>query len=126
MTHFETLASVVQGPDLEAERAAHLATLAHLHTSILDHLDLEERDAVPVLRSRIPAHDCGRIERNMVKGLSLREVADLLPRILAFADANERAMMLDRLPPPVRLLNRWLFTPRYRRTRAALPSGNGT
>jgi hypothetical protein len=59
----------------------------------------------------------------MVKGLTLREVADLLPRILAFADEKERAVMLARLPAPVRLLNRLLFTPRYHRTRAALPLG---
>lgn len=57
----------------------------------------------------------------MVKGLSLREVADLLPRILAFADDQERAMMLARLPAPVRLLNSLMFTPRYRRTRGTLP-----
>lgn len=120
---FGALPSTVRAPGFPADRTALLATLARLHASILDHLEREEREAVPVLRSRVPAPECRQIERNMVKGLTLREVADLLPRILAFADDEERAMMLARLPAPVRLLNQLVFTPRYHRTRAALPLG---
>jgi hypothetical protein len=121
--HFDALPSTIATPAFGADRVALLAALTQLQTAILDHLDAEEREAVPVLRTRVPAPECRQIERNMVKGLSLREVADLLPRILAFADGKERAMMLRRLPPPVRLLNRLIFIPRYRRTRAALPLG---
>ncbi len=120
---FDLLPSTVATPGFEADRFALLAALTQLQTAILNHLDTEEREAVRVLSTRVPAPECRQIERNMVKGLSLREVADLLPRILAFADDKERAMMLARLPAPVRLLNGLIFAPRYRRTRAALPLG---
>ncbi|MDH2443449.1 hemerythrin domain-containing protein [Amnibacterium sp. CER49] len=123
---FDALPTVVTTAGLAADRADLLVALTQVQAAILDHLALEEREAVPVLATRVPPPECRRIERNMVKGLSLREVADLLPRILAFADDAERATMLARLPPPVRLLNRLLFTPRYHRTRATLPLGKRT
>ena len=49
--------------------------------------------------------------------LSLSEIAGLSPWILDGATPDEVRTLITELPPPVRILHRYWWNPRYRRTR---------
>ncbi|MHA7985555.1 hemerythrin domain-containing protein [Rathayibacter sp. CAU 1779] len=105
------------------ERATLLAELAELDTSVASHLAEEERTAFAIGRTAVRRDEWASIEKDMVKGLPVRDLAMLAPRILQQADDEGRAMMLRRLPGPLRVVVVRVFEPRYRRIRARLPEG---
>lgn len=118
------LAGRVAGDDFSARRDALVRLVDDLGRRIRAHLDREEALVAPLFSSALSPAEWHRLEQDMVKGLSPREMAGLLPRMLSYADSDTRAMMLaTRVPAPVRLLDRLVFEPRYRRTRARLPLG---
>jgi hypothetical protein len=100
-----------------------LDRFAVLRQLVGQHLDHEERTAVVGGRHRVRPEEWRRLEKDMIKGLSLKDMSSLMPRILEQADESGRAMMLGRLPAPVRLLDQKFFEPRYRRLQRRLPGG---
>jgi iron-sulfur cluster repair protein YtfE (RIC family) len=118
------LPAAVTAPDFDGQRAELEAAIRELGVALEQHLNHEEELVRPVFEQRVSAGDWMKLEQDMVKGLGPREMADLLPRMLSYADADTRAMMLaTRLPAPVRLLDRLVFEPRDRRRRTRLPLG---
>jgi hemerythrin-like domain-containing protein len=107
---------------LEHCRTDLLERLGALESVVTRHLAHEEMTAFATGREAVHPGEWSRIERDMVKGLALRDVATLAPRILERADDTAREMMLGRLPRPMRLIVVRVFVPRYRRTRTALPA----
>jgi hypothetical protein len=115
-------AAVRTGAAVEsAPRDTALDRLTALRETLDGLLAREEAAALPVMRERVSADEWDRLSRSMVQGLSLGEVADLLPGMLAVATPEARAAMLRRVPAPVRVLDRVVLEPRYRRRRKALP-----
>jgi hypothetical protein len=101
-----------------------LDRLEVLQDLVVQHLAREEGTAIVAGKQQVQPAEWGRIEKDMIKGLSLKDVSTLLPRILEQADDSGRAMMLNRLPAPVRLLEQQFFEPRYRRLQRRLPGGS--
>ncbi|RKR73423.1 hemerythrin domain-containing protein [Frondihabitans australicus] len=119
------LPSLVHAADFDAQRSALVRQLDELGRIVGEHLEREESLVAPLFATRLSPAAWARLEQDMVKGLGAREMADLLPRMLSYAEPSTRYMMLTRrIPAPVRLLNRAVFEPRWRRARAKLPLGS--
>lgn len=116
------LPSRLRDGGLDAARSAVLMDLTALQSAVLAHLEHEESTAVVLGREQVPPAEWTGIEQDMVKGLTLRDVSTLMPRILQNADSAARATMLGRLPAPLRLLVTRVFEPRYRAMQRGLPS----
>jgi hypothetical protein len=95
-----------------AERAE---ALRHLHEALGRHLDDEERDAVPLIRSCIGADEWQAHGLDVVRAYERRR----LPLLFGWASAAGSPEMVGRaledFPPPVRLLFRLRWWPAYRR-----------
>ena len=84
-----------------------------LSTVVLDHLEHEERAVFPLLERYLTDaqwHTFLLTERNRV---SPRDRPGFLTWILDDADEQDAAAVLTELPPPARLVYRWLLRPRY-------------
>jgi hypothetical protein len=112
----DDLGSAIQRSDVVAFAPASLAFREILE----DHLGREEAIVFPALIEHVGAEGFAAIEQEMSQGSSLREIAFELPWVLDGTGERLDAMVADMLPAPVRLLNRAVFTPRYRRLSAAL------
>ncbi|MDQ4037796.1 MAG: hemerythrin domain-containing protein [Actinomycetota bacterium] len=82
---------------------------------LVDHLAHEERDAVPLIESVMTAQDWKAFTRHQQKSASLKDAAEFFPYILSGADPERGAQALGKFPPPLRLLIRRVWQPRYRR-----------
>ncbi|MGA8046599.1 MAG: hemerythrin domain-containing protein [Dermatophilaceae bacterium] len=81
------------------------------------HLEHEEKDAFPLIRRFITKAEWDALNKSALKELSLSEIAGIGPWLLDGATPEEVRTVLSELPPPVRLLHRYWWNPRYRRTR---------
>ena len=104
---------------LESTKRELLRRLDVLQCLVDHHLAGEERIAFD--HPGLSPERWSRIERDLMKGLGLREVSLLLPRLLEQADPVGRALMLRRMPASVRMLDARVFEPRYRRMQRRLP-----
>lgn len=79
------------------------------------HLAHEERDALPLVRAAMPAAEWEKTLAEMRgNGLAaLRSAPEFFPWLLGGAEPRERAAVLGRVPPPVRLLYSKVWLPRY-------------
>lgn len=81
------------------------------------HLAHEETDAFPLIRHFITAHEWDVLNKASMKELSYSEIAQLGPYVLDGASPGDVRRVLAELPPPLRLVHRFWWNPRYRRTR---------
>jgi iron-sulfur cluster repair protein YtfE (RIC family) len=81
------------------------------------HLDHEERDAFPLIRRFITKPEWDALNKSAMKELSLSEIAGLGPWLVDGATPNDVRTVLNELPPPVRVLHRYWWNPRYQKTR---------
>ena len=81
------------------------------------HLEHEERDAFPLIRRCITKGEWDALNKAAMKELSLSQLAGIGPWLLDGATPDEVRTVLSELPPPVRLLHRYWWNPRYLRTR---------
>jgi Hemerythrin HHE cation binding domain len=85
-------------------------------TAVLDeHLEHEEEDALPLIQEVMTPADWKEFGRAMARRQGVRGAAVYVPWITDGATRAERRRFLAQLPPPVRALNRLVWTPRYRR-----------
>ncbi len=107
--------AAVADPESGADRLPE-ATAA-FRKELVDHLDHEERDAVPVVESVMTRQDWKEFSRTQQKSVGLKGVAEFFPYILSGADPERGAQALAQFPPPLRLLIRRVWHPRYAKRR---------
>ena len=88
-----------------------------LVTSLGAHLAHEERDAFPLIEQSITKEEWHDISMRAFAQLDKREVSEMLPYLFEGAPKDRVAVVLKSLPVPVRVLNRFWWTPRYARER---------
>ncbi|MDT3399243.1 hemerythrin domain-containing protein [Streptomyces sp. B1866] len=102
---------------LAARDAAAVADLLGVLTANLtEHMRHEERAALPLIERHLGAAGWAAFERSMRRTQGLRGASTYLPWLLDGAPAATQAAVQARLPAPARLLNRRVWTPRYRRS----------
>ncbi|MGA4690976.1 MAG: hemerythrin domain-containing protein [Rhodococcus sp. (in: high G+C Gram-positive bacteria)] len=88
-----------------------------LVTSLGAHLAHEERDAFPLIEQTITKEEWHDISMRAFAQLEKREVSEMLPYLFEGAPKDRVATVVKSLPVPVRVLNRFWWTPRYARER---------
>jgi hypothetical protein len=95
-----------------AERAQ---ALRRLHTALGRHLDDEERDAVPLIRSCVTRGEWETHGQEVVRGYGRRRVPTLFGWACGAGTPEMVCRTLKEFPAPVRLLFRLRWWPAYRR-----------
>ena len=83
------------------------------------HLSREEAAVFPLLTAHVSEEEFEVLEHAVVEVTPLSAMTFTVPWILDEAPADLQATVRDGMPTPIRLLNRWLLQPRYRRLVAA-------
>jgi hypothetical protein len=87
-----------------------------LTSSLTGHLRHEERDGLPLIGVALTAAEWRGAGRKMASKNGLAAGAEMFAWILDGADREHTAATLGQLPPPLRLLYRALWKPRFKRT----------
>jgi iron-sulfur cluster repair protein YtfE (RIC family) len=90
-------------------------TFEALHAVLLEHLDAEERDLLPLAARHVSQEEWGRLGEHGAAEMSKAQLPVFLGMVLEEATPEERTGMLAVLPAPVRFLVRTVFARRYRR-----------
>jgi hemerythrin-like domain-containing protein len=102
-------------------RGAELATQLHaLSTQLATHLDDEEARCFPVIEEALSAAEFESFGKATAKAVGMRGSARFFPWIFDGADPVERDAVLGMPPPPVRILCKQVWEPRYQRRVASL------
>ncbi|HEY0538841.1 MAG TPA: hemerythrin domain-containing protein [Actinoallomurus sp.] len=96
----------------DAERAE---ALLHLHTALGHHLDAEERDAVPLIRSCVTAEEWESHGMEVVRRYDRKRVPTLFGWACGAGSPDMVRRALSGFPAPIRLLFRLRWWPAYRR-----------
>jgi hemerythrin-like domain-containing protein len=94
--------------------------LEALHTTLGTHLDDEQSRAFPIVEEALSLEEFEAFGKATAKAVGMRGSAAFFPWIFDGADPIERAAVLSMPPPPVRLLSRYVWEPRYERRVAPL------
>ncbi len=113
---FTTLAS---GPNVDAgeELAGQLEALRVL---LAAHLDDEESKCFPVIEKTLSPEEFQLFGKATAKAVGMRGSARFFPWIFDGAQPVEHDAVLSMPPPPVRILCRYVWEPRYERQVASL------
>jgi hemerythrin-like domain-containing protein len=103
--------------DKGAEVASNLDALA---TLLATHLDDEEMHCFPVIDQALTLEEFQSFGKATAKAVGMRGSARFFPWIFDGASPVERTAVLTMPPPPVRVLCRYVWEPRYARTVAPL------
>ena len=109
----EAIDAAAADPEALADRLAEAT--ASFRAELTSHLAHEERDAVPLVESVMTPKDWKDFSREQQKSVGLKGAAEFFPYILTGADPERRAQALAAFPPPLRLLVRRVWQPRYKR-----------
>ncbi|MFC4055320.1 hypothetical protein ACFOY4_37005 [Actinomadura syzygii] len=94
-----------------------------LDAAAADLLDFKESDVLPLVPRTLTAFEWGGFDVEFRRELGMRGLAVFLPWLLDGADERTRRAVLRLLPPPIRLVYRTSWRPRYeRRPRLAVPA----
>ncbi|RKS73039.1 hypothetical protein BZB76_3722 [Actinomadura pelletieri DSM 43383] len=86
-------------------------------------LDFKESDVLPLISSTLTPYEWGTFDVEFRRELGVRNLGVFLPWLLDDAPEPTRRAVLRLLPPPVRLVYRTSWRPRYRRrSRLAVPA----
>ncbi len=106
----------------ETERDALVAALAENRSVLLEHLDDEEAELLPLAARYLTASQWQALGDHFVRSTPKTKLLMFLGMVLEDADEGERALMLSSLPAPARfvwsLLGRPLYARAVRRVRA--------
>jgi iron-sulfur cluster repair protein YtfE (RIC family) len=91
-----------------------------LGTELASHLADEEQRCFPVIDQALSAEEFESFGKATAKAIGMRGSARFFPWIFDGADPVERIAVLSMPPPPVRVLCRTMWEPRYARTVAML------
>jgi hemerythrin-like domain-containing protein len=87
---------------------------------LASHLDDEEQRGFPVIDQALSLEEFQSFGKATAKAVGMRGSARFFPWIFDGADAVERDAVLSMPPPPVRVLCRYVWEPRYKQKVAAL------
>ncbi len=88
-----------------------------LVTTLTGHLGHEERDCLPLIGVALTAAEWQAVGRKIARKNGMAEGSEMFAWILDGAGPSRVAATLAQLPPPLRLLYRTLWKPRYNKTR---------
>ncbi|MGY1821738.1 hemerythrin domain-containing protein [Geodermatophilus sp. SYSU D00079] len=91
------------------------ATLDALRTALLEHLDEEEREILPLAARHVSPEEWDQLGQHGIAAMSRSQLPLVFGAVLEEATPEEAVEMLAKLPLPVRLLARTVFLRRYRR-----------
>ena len=91
-------------------------TVRVLSTRLIGHMRHEEQAALPLVETYLGPSGWKAFAGHLRKTQGLRGAAEYLPWLLDHQPEASQSRVLGILPPPVRLLYRGVWTPRYRRT----------
>jgi len=87
---------------------------AAFRQELTDHLGHEEREAVPLIEAVMTRQDWKAFSRHQQKSAGgIKGAAEFFPYILTGADHERGSQALGTFPPPLRLLIRRVWQPRY-------------
>jgi hemerythrin-like domain-containing protein len=89
--------------------------LTKLRGDLVEHLDLEEREILPLVERHITAAEWSKLGEHGKDSMSARQLPLMFGAIMEDADEKERAELLATLPAPIRLLMRGVGGRQYRR-----------
>ncbi len=84
------------------------------------HMRHEENAALPLVEAHLGTAGWSAFTGHIRRTQGLRGGAVFFPWLLDDAPVTVRDRVLDLVPPPVRLLYRWIWAPRYRRAQRSL------
>jgi hemerythrin-like domain-containing protein len=115
----EGFAALAQQPSEEkgVELAGHIDELG---TELGSHLEDEEQRCFPVIDQALSVEEFQSFGKATAKAIGMRGSARFFPWIFDEADPVECKAVLSMPPPPVRVLCRYIWEPRYERTVAKL------
>jgi hypothetical protein len=87
-----------------------------LTSSLTGHLGHEERDGLPLIGVALTAAEWRGVGRKIASKSGLSAGSEMFAWILDGADRDQSKATLGQLPPPLRLLYRALWKPRYEKT----------
>ena len=91
------------------------ATFDELRTALLEHLDEEEREILPLAARHFTPEEWAQLGQHGMGKVTRSQLPILFGSLLEETTPAERVEMLGVLPPPVRLLARTVFAWQYRR-----------
>jgi hemerythrin-like domain-containing protein len=94
-----------------------------LRTALLEHLDEEEREILPLAARHMTQEEWNELGEHGMKETRTRDLPILFGAVLEEATPEERAHMLGIVPPPVRFLMRTVFARRYQRLISRVRTG---
>lgn len=109
--------------DRSQTRERRAAVLGELHAMINDHLDDEERIALPLLREHITPQEWRTIGRTAETKMSAKQRKIAFGHSAVLADPAELAVLMAMLPLPIRLILKYSYMPYNRRRNQALYGG---
>ncbi len=87
-----------------------------LTTSLIGHLSHEERDGLPLIGVALTEAEWRRLGIKIGRAHGLSAIGEVFAWLADGADQDQAAAVLGILPPPVRLVYRAFWKPRYNRT----------
>jgi hypothetical protein len=87
-----------------------------LASTLTSHLGHEERDGLPLIGIALSAPEWRGVGRKIARQGGLASGAEMFAWILDGADRQHTSATLSQLPPPVRLLYRAVWKPRFQKT----------
>jgi alkylhydroperoxidase/carboxymuconolactone decarboxylase family protein YurZ len=91
------------------------AELERLGDALLEHLDEEEREILPMAARHVTQAEWDQLGQHGVGKITFAQTIIMFGAVLEEATPEERAEMLQVVPFPVRILMTTLFAGRYRR-----------
>ncbi|CAM5507780.1 hemerythrin domain-containing protein [Streptomyces pilosus] len=91
------------------------ALMADVAACLTDHLDHEEAQALPLLESELTAAEWDAFVTEQRSQVGIKGAATFFPWLLDGFSRADRRTVLDRVPPPLRLVYRAVWRPRYER-----------
>ncbi|GGV64905.1 hypothetical protein GCM10010277_71780 [Streptomyces longisporoflavus] len=82
---------------------------------LTDHLDHEEAQALPLIESELTAAEWGAFVSEQRSQVGIKGAATFFPWLLDGVPEAERRTVLDKVPPPLRLVYRAVWRPKYER-----------
>jgi iron-sulfur cluster repair protein YtfE (RIC family) len=116
--HTERLTAALTRWEAEARPAVTeevAATFDALRTALLEHLDEEEREILPLAARHVSPEEWDELGQHGIAAMTRSQLPLMFGAVLEEATPEETVEMLAKLPLPVRLLARTVFLPRYRR-----------
>jgi len=116
--HTERLTAALTRWEAEARPAVTeevAATFDALRTALLEHLDEEEREILPLAARHVSPEEWDELGQHGIAAMTRSQLPLMFGAVLEEATPEEAVEMLAKLPLPVRLLARTVFLPRYRR-----------